>query len=177
MVESSWNSCASLASDANVKAGRQMYDDLLKHEKDPLAVMLNMQRKLQENVAELMGDNGNVKPEDLDTLGKIYDWMRDNKIALDDEFRECIDALAGTNLDAKSRSGLWKKWKKNHMSLRNKKLSELDPEEYKELKFEFVDMLHFFMNMAIALGLSSEEIFVYYYYKNAENFRRYQNNY
>lgn len=177
MKEEAWNSCASLASDENVAAGRRMYDDLLKHEKDPLGVMMSMQKKLQDNVAELMGDNGNIRPDELDTLGKIYDWVRDNKIALDDEFRELVDALPGVNLDAKARTGLWKKWKSNHNTLRNKKLSELTPEEYKELKFEYVDMLHFFMNIGIALGLTSEEIFVYYYYKNAENFRRYQNKY
>ena len=171
------NKCASLASSENLKNGIELYEKLTKENKDPLQVMLDMQKKLQDNIAELMPENGNIAPDKLETLGQIYDFLRDNKLSLDDEFREVIDALPGCNLDAKSRSGIWKKWKKNHMTLRNKKLSELTPEEYKELKFEIIDAWHFFMNMFIALRLDAKEIFCYYYLKNHENFRRYQNNY
>ena len=47
----------------------------------------------------------------------------------------------------------------------------------KELKFELIDMWHFFMNMMLSLNISSKELFIYYYYKNLENIRRYNSKY
>ena len=51
------------------------------------------------------------------------------------------------------------------------------PNELKELKFEVIDMWHFFMNMMLGLRISSRELFTYYYYKNLENIRRYNSGY
>ena len=81
------------------------------------------------------------------------------------------------NLPEKERSALWKKWKANHLKLREKDISELEPNELKELKFELIDMWHFFMNMMLGLRISSKELFTYYYYKNLENIRRYNSKY
>ena len=170
-----FNSCASLINDEKIKECNKIYSDLLSEGKDPLEVMLNAQNSLQEHLSKTV--EGNKKPADLKTIGEIYDWLRDNKIALDDEFREVVDALPGMNLPEKDRSALWKKWKANHLKLRNKKISELEPNELKELKFELIDMWHFFMNMMLSLNISSKELFVYYYYKNLENIRRYNSKY
>ena len=137
--------------------------------------MLNAQNSLQVHLSETV--EGNKCPDDLSKIGEFYDWLRDYKIALDDEFREVVDALPGMNLPEKERSALWKKWKANHLKLRDKDISELEPNELKELKFELIDMWHFFMNMMLGLRISSKELFTYYYYKNLENIRRYNSKY
>lgn len=170
-----FNSCASLINDEKIKECNKLYEDLLSEGKDPLDVMLNAQNSLQEHLSKTV--EGNKKPADLKTIGEIYDWLRDNKIALDDEFREVVDALPGMNLPEKDRSALWKKWKTNHLKLRQKDISELESNELKELKFELIDMWHFFMNMMLGLRISSKELFIYYYYKNLENIRRYNSKY
>lgn len=170
-----FNSCANLINDEKIKECNKLYEDLLSKGKDPLEYMLNAQNSLQVHLSETV--EGNKCPDDLSKIGEIYDWLRDNKIALDDEFREVVDALPGMNLPEKERSALWKKWKANHLKLREKDISELEPNELKELKFELIDMWHFFMNMMLGLRISSKELFTYYYYKNLENIRRYNSKY
>ena len=170
-----FNSCANLINDEKIKECNKLYEDLLSKGKDPLEYMLNAQNSLQVHLSETV--EGNKCPDDLSKIGEIYDWLRDNKVALDDEFREVVDALPGMNLPEKDRSALWKKWKANHLKLREKDISELEPNELKELKFELIDMWHFFMNMMLGLRISSKELFTYYYYKNLENIRRYNSKY
>lgn len=170
-----FNSCANLINDEKIKECNKLYEDLLSKGKDPLEYMLNAQNSLQVHLSETV--EGNKCPDDLSKIGEIYDWLRDNKVALDDEFREVVDALPGMNLPEKDRSALWKKWKANHLKLREKDISELEPNELKELKFELIDMWHFFMNMMLGLKISSKELFTYYYYKNLENIRRYNSKY
>lgn len=170
-----FNSCANLINDEKIKECNKIYSDLLSEGKDPLEYMLNAQNSLQVHLSETV--EGNKCPDDLSKIGEIYDWLRDNKVALDDEFREVVDALPGMNLPEKERSALWKKWKANHLKLREKDISELEPNELKELKFELIDMWHFFMNMMLGLRISSKELFTYYYYKNLENIRRYNSKY
>ena len=170
-----FNSCAKLIDDDKIKECNKLYEDLLKNNKDPFEYMLNAQNSLQEHLSESVV--GNKKPADLKTIGEIYEWLRDNKIALDDEFREVVDALPGMNLPEKDRSALWKKWKASHNSLVNKKITDLEPNELKELKFELIDMWHFFMNMTLALNINAKEFFTYYFYKNLENLRRYNSGY
>lgn len=170
-----FNSCANLINDEKIKECNKIYSDLLSEGKDPLEYMLNAQNSLQIHLSETV--EGNKCPDDLSKIGEIYDWLRDNKVALDDEFREVVDALPGMNLPEKERSALWKKWKANHLKLREKDISELEPNELKELKFELIDMWHFFMNMMLGLRISSKELFTYYYYKNLENIRRYNSKY
>ena len=170
-----FNSCANLINDEKIKECNKLYEDLLSKGKDPLEYMLNAQNSLQVHLSETV--EGNKCPDDLSKIGEIYDWLRDNKVALDDEFREVVDALPGMNLPEKERSALWKKWKANHLKLREKNISELEPNELKELKFELIDMWHFFMNMMLGLRISSKELFTYYYYKNLENIRRYNSKY
>ena len=170
-----FNSCANLINDEKIKECNKLYEDLLSKGKDPLEYMLNAQNSLQVHLSETV--EGNKCPNDLSKIGEIYDWLRDNKIALDDEFREVVDALPGMNLPEKERSALWKKWKANHLKLREKDISELEANELKELKFELIGMWHFFMNMMLGLRISSKELFTYYYYKNLENIRRYNSKY
>ena len=50
--------------------------------------------------------------------------------------------------------------------------SALNEEELKELRMEWIDQLHFFMNIGIALGLTPEMMTNYYVSKNARNVAR-----
>lgn len=172
-----FNSCAALLNDEKVKFARDKYAELLKEGKDPLGMIFEMQHALQEELGKNSKGLGGQNVNELDTLAQKYAWLRDNKIALDDEYREVIDALPGMNTPEKERSGIWKTWKKNHAEIGSKTFENLTDDEIKELRFEYIDMLHFFVNMAFALGIDAETVFVYYYYKNAENFNRIKNLY
>lgn len=153
----------------------EIYSTILKNSKDPFEIMLEMQKSLQEALFLKNPETQDVN--NLKTLGQKYDWLRDNKVALDDEFREVVDALAGINKPVKERSALWKKWKKNYFDLRNEKFDDLTEEEKREFKLELCDMFHFFMNLMLACEISAKEMFELYYYKNRENFERIKNNY
>jgi hypothetical protein len=51
-------------------------------------------------------------------------------------------------------------------------LSDLTEDELKELRYEWIDKLHFMMNEAIAIGLTPEMITNYYVAKNKHNVER-----
>lgn len=170
-----FNSCAKLLDENKISNAIKYYFDLKSDHIDPFLVMLEMQKALQE---ALFKKNPQVQDvNNLNTLGQKADWLRDNKIAFDDEFRETMDALAGMNKPEKERSALWKKWKKNYDTLRSEEFNKLSTDEQIELKFEVCDMFHFFMNMMLAVNMSAEDMFVYYYYKNKENFDRIKRGY
>lgn len=167
--------CAKLLNDENYKIAMEKYNLAKDAGTDVFGMMLYMQKTLQEALYKKNPDLQDIN--NLESLGQIADWLRDNKLALDDEYREVIDALAGMNKPQKERSALWKKWKKNYHALRNEKLKDLSPDELTELKFEVCDMFHFFMNLMLGVGMTAEEMFVYYMYKNQENFDRIQRGY
>lgn len=163
-----FNSCANLAEFSEAK---EVYQQLLREGKDPFSYMLNMQFKLQVHLAETRPEN-NVRPDALNTIGQKFDWLRENKQAFDDEYREIIDALPGMSLPSSDRSAVWKKWKTKYDEIRSRTFDDLTEDDIKELKYEICDSFHFYMNMFFALDISAEEMFMFYYTKNAENFRR-----
>jgi hypothetical protein len=166
-----FNSCADLLNDEKISRAKEKFN----LDTDTFGTMLGMQAELQR---ELCKNAKGMDFENLKNLGEVFDYIRDAKDALNDEFREVVDALPGMNsYSEKERSGLWKKWKKNHEELRARKLSDLSEDEIRELKFEVCDMFHFFMNIMLALGMSSEEMYTFYMYKNAENFDRIKRQY
>jgi hypothetical protein len=57
------------------------------------------------------------------------------------------------------------------------KVSDLSPEDVKELKMELVDIQHFVFNMMISVGMTADELYNFYLSKNKENIRRQENNY
>lgn len=172
---SEFNSCAKLLNNEKITNAVNEYNYLKNNSKDPFEFMLSMQKELQ---IALFHKNPKVQNiNELNTLGEIADWLRDNKIAFDDEYRETVDALAGMEKSPKERSALWKKWKANYDTLRSEKLEDLSEDERTELKFEICDMFHFFMNMMLSVNLTAEEMFVYYLYKNKENFDRIKRGY
>lgn len=167
---SEFNSCSALLNDENFKEALDKYESLLNDGVDPFEFMLSMQHDLQ--VALSKKNSHNPSPDSIETVGQKFDWLRENKQAFDDEYREIIDALPGMNTPVKDRSAVWKRWKSKYDDIRAKTFDDLTHDELKELKFELTDSFHFFMNMFFALDMDAKEMFVYYYFKNAENHRR-----
>lgn len=171
-----FNSCAKLVSSDAYTEALEYYVNILDTGNNPLGVMLNMQHSLQEKLYDKFPHR--VKdPNNLDNLKDIYEWIRDNKIAFDDEHSELISALPGMSMPAKDRSAIWKKWKENHDTIGEMKLTDLSEDDLVELKMELLDMFFFFMNIINGINVSAEELFCLYYLKNAENFRRYNEGY
>lgn len=170
-----WNSCSSLLNNENFKEAIQKYDEILLNGEDPFNYMLKMQFDLQ--VALSNKGKHNPSPDSLITIGQKFDWLRENKQAFDDEYREIIDALPGIKTPEKDRSAVWKRWKGKYDEIREKTFDDLSVDELKELKFELCDSFHFFMNMFFALNMDAKEMFIYYWFKNAENHRRAINGY
>lgn len=172
-----WNSCSALSSDGAFTEAKKKYDELLSSGVNPFAYMMQMQYDLQKALYKRLPDQA-IDVDDLDNLGNKYDWLRDNKIAADDEYSELIDALPGvSNMSDKDRTSLWKKWKGKYNEVRAMKFSELSYEDQTEAKYEVIDKLHFDINMLIAMELTAEDVFKFYYTKNAENHRRSQTGY
>ena len=168
-----FNECSQLIEGAD-KAQNE-YWNILGDEKDPLQVMLDMQKSLQVRLAN--DREYCYHPDKLETAGDVVSWMREQKDCIDDEFRELLTSLGGMSNGEKAASSVWKPWKAQHAEYRNRRIDELSPEDQLEIKFEMIDILHFVLNMFQGLGLSAEEIFKLYYLKNQHNFERQDNGY
>jgi hypothetical protein len=94
-----------------------------------------------------------------------------------DEFRELKTSVGGMSKGEKAASAVWKSWKSDNQKLRGNYLIDMSEEDRLEMKFEMVDIFHFIMNMATAVGLDYEELFVLYLLKNSENANRYKSGY
>lgn len=143
---------------------------------DPLQVMLDMQHSLQVRLAKDKPEY-NRHPDDLANAGEVLDWLRNQKDYIDDEFRELVTSLGGMSNGEKAASAVWKPWKQEHATKRETLINDLSDKDQLEIKFEMIDILHFVLNMFMALGMDSDEIFKLYFLKNAENFARQDNGY
>ncbi|ASZ76539.1 hypothetical protein [Proteus phage PM2] len=171
-----FNVCSTLVDEGSLTKAREAYSDIISSGQDPLQVMLDMQKSLQVFLAKTKPFN-NQSPDELKTCGDILKWMRSQDDYLNDETRELYTSLGGMSNGDKEASAVWKPWKARHEEMSNKPFSELSEADQLEVKFELIDQVHFFMNKLIGLGMSSEEIFVLYYLKNAENFARQERGY
>ncbi|WRN92450.1 nucleoside triphosphate pyrophosphohydrolase [Shigella phage vb_GEC_SH_GT] len=169
-----FNECAHLIE--GVDKAQNEYWDILGDEKDPLQVMLDMQKSLQVRLAKDKPEY-NRHPDDLATAGEVVDWLRNQKDYIDDEFRELLTSLGGMSNGEKDASAVWKPWKAQHGERRETLITDLSPQDQLEIKFEMIDILHFVLNMFQGLGLTAEEIFKLYYLKNKHNFERQDNGY
>lgn len=169
-----FNECSQLIEGSD-KAQNE-YWDILGDEKDPLQVMLDMQKSLQVRLAKDKPEY-NRHPDDLATAGEVVDWLRNQKDYIDDEFRELLTSLGGMSNGEKDASAVWKPWKSQHGERRETLITDLSPQDQLEIKFEMIDILHFVLNMFQGLGLTAEEIFKLYYLKNKHNFERQDNGY
>jgi hypothetical protein len=136
-----------------------------------LGTLMTLQKNTQEKVYGY--DFANL------SLGEIKDFWLWNTRAIEDEISEAYDALGGVSNNGKTSIGnaVWKPWKSNHKKAYNMKVSDLSPEDVKELKMELVDIQHFVFNMMISVGMTADELYNFYLSKNKENIRRQENNY
>lgn len=142
-------------------------NDLYSLSKDTLGDILNLQASTQATVYGY--DFSNM------SLRELMDFWHMNNHALIDEIHEATDALGG--IKDGSGNAIWKRWKKDYSSFTEKKFSDLSESDKLECKFEIIDMLHFFMNYAASIGMTSQEMYNMYMAKNEENRRRQANSY
>lgn len=133
---------------------------------DTLGDILSLQADTQKNVYNY--DFTNMSLRDL------MNFWHMNTHALIDEIHEATDALGGISSGG---NAIWKKWKSAYVSYADKKFSDLSASDQLECKYEIVDMLHFFMNYAISIGMTSKELYNMYISKNQENRNRQANGY
>jgi hypothetical protein len=134
---------------------------------DTLGDILNLQEETQKNVYGY--DFKNM------SLRDIMSFWHMNTHALIDEVHEATDALGG--IKDGDGNAIWKRWKKAYQGFENKKFSDLSENDQIECKFEIVDMLHFFMNYAASIGMTSQEMYNMYMSKNEHNRERQRNGY
>lgn len=168
-----FNSCASLIKD---EAKLEELEDKFNSTPDPLQMMLDMQEWLQTTLAERLPET-NISPSEIKTKGQLVKWIDSNFDAIMDEFRELKNSIGGMSRGEKEASAVWKKWKSNHTNIQSEELDSMSNEDRLEMLFELIDIWHFVMNMFLGLKMDSKDIFILYMLKNAENLRRYENNY
>lgn len=135
-------------------------------DKDTLGLIYEKQKAFQEK----LGYNF-----DEFTIKDIVHFWFMNKHALTDEIHEMFDALGG--VDDGIGNAAWKPWKSEHKKTSEMKIKDLSKNDQLELFYEWIDGLHFFMNFAIAMGMTSEDIVNLYCAKMQENHDRQSNNY
>ena len=142
------NSCSDLA-----------IEELYSKSSDTLGDIMSLQKDTQETVY-----NFNFSSM---TIREVMNFWHVNTHALIDEIHEATDALGG--IKDGSGNAVWKYWKKDFSKYENMKFSDLSESDQIEAKFEVIDMLHFFMNYAISIGMTPQEMYNMYMSKNKEN--------
>lgn len=142
-------------------------NDLYSQSTDTLGDILNLQKDTQENV---YGFNFSEM-----TLREVMNFWHVNTHAMIDEIHEATDALGGIK-DGHG-NAVWKYWKKTHSKYDSMKFNDLSESDKLECKFEIIDMLHFFMNYAISIGMTPQEMYNMYMSKNKHNRERQQRGY
>lgn len=133
---------------AQLWEGADEYLDSMEPTEDWLGAIFDMQSSLQERLGRNVGQ---MPFEDR------IQFIKDNWTYLTTEYTELIERLP------------FKPWKKY---TEEQKAGFLNEEHKLEVWYEWCDMLHFFVNMGLALGITGEDAFKLYYTKNKENFAR-----
>ena len=134
---------------------------------DTLGEILNLQADTQKNVYGYDFENMSLR--------EMMNFWHMNTHAMIDELHEATDALGG--IKDGSGNAIWKRWKKNYSTYDDKKFTDLSENDQIECKFEIVDALHFLLNYAVSIGMTSQELFNMYMSKNEANRKRQQNGY
>ena len=134
-------------------------EDLYSQSKDTLGDIMALQKDTQGNVYGWNFENL--------TLREIMNFWHVNTHSMIDEIHEATDALGG--IKDGGGNAIWKYWKKDFSQYENMKFSDLSESDKLECKFEIIDMLHFFMNYAISIGMTPQEMYNMYMSKNKEN--------
>lgn len=119
-------------------------------ENDSLKRIFKEQEKLQDKLGRM----------ELYKKSILYDkceFIKDSIVCMNIELGEMMERLP------------FKHWKKYPVEAM---VDWVDDGQRTETLFEYVDALHFLVNVALILGFSAEEIFNYYMAKNKENVGR-----
>lgn len=157
-IEDLWNDATHTAK-INRETGGIRYDTL--------GDILNLQAETQKNIYGYDFENMSLR--------EIMEFWHMNTHAMIDEIHEATDALGG--IKDGDGNAVWKRWKKAYPKYSEIKFSDLSESDQLECKFEIVDMLHFFMNYAASIGMTSQEMYNMYMSKNKENRERQKRGY
>ncbi len=130
---------------------------------------------LQATTQNMYFSTQGKKPFSEYNIGDVVDFLMINNHAIIDELHEMMDAVGG--IDDGKGNAAWKPWKSANPEVRKMKLSDLSEGDLKELKMEFIDVMHFVFNAGLAIGVTPSELYNYYLSKNEENWNRAKNNY
>lgn len=151
-------------------------ENLYSESKNTLHDLFTLQKDIQENVYGYNFEELRSQP-----ISKMKDFFMWNTHAQVDEAHETMDALGGIHDGIGN--AVWKPWKKRHEETKSvftptpMVFNDLSGRDVKELKMELIDELHFLFNKMHAAGMTTEELFNYYFAKNKENRERQKNNY
>jgi hypothetical protein len=141
-------------------------EDFYTGAEDTLGLIYNKQKELQERYGFDFKDW---------SIKQIADFWMVNKHALGDELNEMFDALGGVNDGIGSAA--WKYWKGDNKKTSDMRITDLTESDKLELFYEWIDGLHFYMNFAISIGMTSKDIVNLYMSKNSENHNRQERGY
>lgn len=137
-------------------------------EKVTIDQVFAMQKELQQRFPETK----NIGNQSIAATAKA---AQRNWHAFTDEVMEYMDALGGIN-DGIGNAG-WKYWKADNEIAKKKKVKRLSKGDLEELKYEYVDMFHFFINWGLMIGMEGQELLDMYAEKNKINHQRQDENY
>jgi hypothetical protein len=133
--------------------------------------LYDLQAKTQKMYFEKQGR----KPFSQLNIGELIDFLLVNEHAIVDELHEMVDAIGGMHDGVGN--GAWKPWKAVNEETRKQSLSDLSEGDLKELKMEWIDVMHFVFNAGLAIGVTPKEFYNYYLSKNEANWDRARNGY
>ncbi|AFF28104.1 gp106 [Sphingomonas phage PAU] len=136
---------------------------------DILTMIFNLQKELQSEVFNF--DMKEIR-KTVGSMKEFYEW---NAEGLRDELSEFRNAMGG--LEKYPNKEFWKTWKTKHKECLEREFSDFSEQEILELKFEWIDMFKFLMNLGIMINISPQEIGKMFVAKNEENIKRMNNGY
>lgn len=129
---------------------------------------------IMENQKRMQEETYGIKFNEM-SIRDIMNFWHVNTHATIDEIHEMTDALGG--IKDGSGNAVWKYWKKDYKKYETMKISDLSEDDRKELYMEWVDILHFFINYAVSVGLDAKTAYNYYFAKAEENKERQKRGY
>ena len=156
-----------------------LHKDFTYNGSDTLGDLYSLQKDIQEKVYGY--DFEFMRSQPLSVMKEFFMW---NTHAQADEAHEAMDALGGIHDGIGS--AVWKPWKKDHSrtyGLNEETLekgltfNDHSERDKMELKMELIDELHFLFNKMHAVGMTTEELFNFYFAKNKENRERQKRGY
>ena len=134
--------------------------------KDMLQQLFDMQAKLNDHVSQgkCITDNSGAplsmefltrqgaSGEPLGPNSEVNEWLHKYLIAMEDESRELKQEL------------LWKWWSKDSLDMQN-------------IRVEIIDLLHFWISLAMTSGMTADDVFRLYQQKSQINFERQRKGY